>query len=148
MGFGALFLFLIVSGGATWGYLAAKGKSLDESSKAYAEESVPAIVKGWTKDELTKRASPQLAKIIADNGAKVDLLFKKGALMGDFERITTIEGGVNMTYFDDKPTPTTANYTVNAKFKNGDAIIVIRLVQTESQWKMLYFNISSQLLME
>lgn len=74
---GAIFLLVALTVAGFIGYAAYQGKSLDASSKAYVETNVPAIISTWSKEELLKRASPQLLKIINDDPGKLDQLFQK-----------------------------------------------------------------------
>lgn len=149
MWFGAFCLASIILIGGFIGAMNLKGNALDESSKQYAESSVPQIVKGWKKDDLVNRAAPELTKIINSNLDQVDALFKKGALLGDFEKITDIKGSASMNYnlfADDQSV--TANYSMTVKFKNDVAIVQLRLLRGEDEWKVLLFNITSPSLMK
>lgn len=59
---GVVFLVLVIVGGALFGYVAYNGSKLDASSKKYVDDNIPVIVGAWNKDELLKRASPELMK--------------------------------------------------------------------------------------
>jgi hypothetical protein len=74
---GGLFLVLVLLAAGLLGYAAYQGRGLDASSKAYVEENIPAIISTRSKDELLKRSSPQLLKIINQKPEQLDQLFQK-----------------------------------------------------------------------
>ncbi len=79
---GGLFLVLVVVVVGFIGYAAYQGRGLDASSKAYVEANVPPIISTWSKDELLKRSSPQLLKIINEKPDQLDQLFQKLSKLG------------------------------------------------------------------
>lgn len=90
---GGTFVALIVIVGALIGYLAYTGSSLDASSKAYVDETVKSIVSTWSKEELIKRASPQLRKVIKED--ELGRLFAKLSQLG---KLQTYEGSKGDVY--------------------------------------------------
>ena len=92
--FGAFFLLLIIGVAGFVGYMAYTGSALDASSKAYVDESVPAIVKTWSRNEFLKRASPQVRKSIPDE--RVGELFIKFQQLGAFKSYDGCKGETNI----------------------------------------------------
>jgi hypothetical protein len=143
---GGLFLVLVLSFAGFFGYAAYQGQGLDASSKAYIEENIPAIISTWSKDELLKRSSPQLLKIINEKPEQTDQLFQKLATLGPMLSFGEVKGDSNVIYSTKGGKVTTATYTAAATFKNGEGRVSIRLIQSpEAQWQILSFNVNSPL---
>jgi len=139
---GIVFLVLVCGGGAFFGYVAYWGNHLDATSKTYVDESVPAIVSTWSKDELTKRASPQLREKITDD--QIDTLFSKlRSGLGAFQSYDGSKGD-SKANFNLSGTKMTigALYTANATFQNGKIEIEIQLTQQDGKWEILGFHVN------
>lgn len=146
MWLGGIFLVLVVVVGALLGYLAYMGSSLDASSKAYVDESVPSIVSTWSKEELLRRAAPQLRKIIVDE--QLDQLFAKLSQLGKLERYEGSKGDSNISLTTQAGKLVTASYVANAKFEKGPGQITIRLIQIDGQWQILLFHVNSPIFLQ
>ena len=72
---GIVFLVILFVLGCFIGFVVYEGNKFDASSKAYVDESVPAIVTSWSKDELAKRESSQFRKATSDD--EMIALFKR-----------------------------------------------------------------------
>lgn len=137
---GAVFLILILIVAAGIGYVAYTGNQLDASSKAYVDESVPAIVSVWSKDELVKRASPQLRQKASD--VQIDQLFNDlSTKLGAFQSYDGAKGQSNMSFTAKEGEATTAAYVANATFQNGKAEIQIKLIRDNDSWQILGFHV-------
>lgn len=145
---GSLFLLLVLAVAAFIGYAAYHGKSLDASSKAYVESNVPAILGTWSKDELLKRASPQLLKMIGEKPGQLDQLFQKLSTLGAMKTFTDVKGDSSLVYTTREGKVTTATYTANAQFEKGEGKITVRLVQVAGQWQILLLHIDSPLFLQ
>jgi hypothetical protein len=88
---GGIFLVLLVIVGVV-GIGVYQGTHLDSSSKAYVETNVKPVVAAWSKDELLKRASPQLLEILDKDPAQVDRLFAKLARLGALKSLSEPKG--------------------------------------------------------
>ena len=64
--FGITFLVLIIIVIAGVALVAIKGNKLDSESKAYVDTAFLPIVSDWNKEELIKRASPELMAVTKD----------------------------------------------------------------------------------
>lgn len=144
---GGLFLALVLLAAGFFGYAAYQGRGLDASSKAYVEENLPAIVSTWSKDELLKRSSPQLLKILNEKPEQLDQLFQKLSTLGPMQSLDdAVKGDSNVSYNIQGGKVTTAAYAVSAKFKNGEGHIKVRLIQSPAgQWQFLVFYVDSPL---
>jgi hypothetical protein len=145
---GGVFLILVLAVAGFIGYAAYQGQRLDASSKAYVEESLPAIVSTWSRDELLKRSSPQLLKVASENPEQLDQLFRKLSELGAMRSFGDVKGDSNISYMIGKGKVITASYVANAKFANGEARITVRLIQLSGQWKILLFDVHSPLFLQ
>ncbi len=145
---GGLFLLALVILGSFVGYAAHQGKALDASSKAYVEVNIPAIVATWSRDDLTKRSSPQLIKVLDEHPEQLDQLFQKFSKLGTLKSFSDIRGESNVVYTTRNGKVTTATYEGHAKFENGEGQITIRLMQESGEWRILFFHIDSPLFLQ
>lgn len=145
---GGIFLLLILIVAGFIGYAAYQGKNLDASSKAYVEDNVPPIISTWSKDELLKRASPQLLKIINEKPEQLDQFFQKLSKLGALQNFGDVKGESNVSYTIPDGKVTTASYIATAKYKNGEAHISIRLIQLFDQWRILSFYVNSPVFLQ
>lgn len=145
---GGLFLLLCAVVVALVGFAAHEGKGLDGSSKAYVEETVPVILSTWSKDELLKRASPQLLSTLEHDPELIDQLFRKLSGLGALRTFDDVRGDSNISYTTQDGKVVTAAYTAKATFAQGDARIAIRLIQTPAGWQILFFHVDSPIFME
>ncbi|MHB8536246.1 MAG: hypothetical protein ACYDBW_12485 [Sulfuricaulis sp.] len=141
---GVFLVFVIVIAGII-GYAAYQGPELDASSKAYVEANIPAILSTWSKDELLKRSSPQLLKVVNENPGQVDQLFQKLSKLGAMRGFGGVKGDSRVSYTPQEGKLTTASYVATAKFENGEGRISVRLIQSSNQWQLLYFHVDSPL---
>jgi hypothetical protein len=143
---GGIFLVLVVVVAGFVGYAAYQGRGLDASSKAYVEENIPAIVSTWSKDELLKRSSPQLLRIVNEKPEQLDQLFQKLSTLGPMLSVGEVKGDSNVSYTNQNGKVTTAAYVATAKFGNGEGHISARLTQSPAgQWQILQFHVDSPL---
>jgi hypothetical protein len=138
---GAIFLFLLVAGGAFFGYVAYTGTQMDASSKQYVDENVPAIVSTWSPTALIEQASPRLMEKTSTD--QINRLFS--ALAGKLGKFASYDGSkgdsnANFNLTTGK-TETTASYLATATFQNGKAEIKILLTRENGQWKILGFHV-------
>lgn len=146
---GGLFLILVLLIAGFFGYAAYQGRGLDASSKAYAEENIPAIISTWSKDELLKRSSPQLLKIVNEKPEQLDQLFQKLSKLGAMQSFGEVKGDSNVSYTTQNGKVTTATYVAAAKFKDGEGRITARLIQSPGgQWQFLLFHVDSPLFLQ
>jgi hypothetical protein len=145
---GGFFLLLILVVATFIGYAAYQGRGLDASSKAYVEANVPPIISTWSKDELLKRSSPQLQKIINEKPEQLDQLFQMLSKLGSMQSFGDIKGDSNVAYTTQNGKVTTASYVATAKFENGEGRITVRLIQLSGQWQFLLFNVNSPLFLQ
>lgn len=147
---GGVFLVLVLAVAGFIGYAAYQGRGLDASSRAYVEANVPPIISTWSMDELLKRSSPQLQKIINENPEQLGQLFQKLSKLGALQSFGEIKGDSNVSYTTQDGKVTTAAYVGVAKFENGEGTIKVRLIRSPSsgQWQFLYFYVDSPLFLQ
>ena len=146
---GGLFLVLVLVVVGFIGNAAFQGRGLDESSKAFIEANVPAIISKWSKDELLKRSAPELLKIVNEKPEQLDQLFQKLSKLGAMWSFSDVKGDSNVSYTTQNGKVTTAAYVATAKFENGEGKISVRLIQSSSgQWQVLLFHVDSPLFLQ
>ena len=120
-----------------------QSQDLQASSKAYIEANVPAIISTGSKDELLKRSSPQFLKSADENPNQLNQQFQRLAKLGAMQKFGDVKGyATNFTTNQDRIV-ITASYVATAKFKNGEAHISVRLIQSHGQWQFLLFNVDA-----
>jgi hypothetical protein len=113
------------------------------------EANVPAIISTWSKDELLKRSSPQLLKVVNEKPEQLDLLFQKLSKLGAMRSFEDVRGDSNVSYTTQNGKVTTASYIATEKFEKGEGRITARLIQSSSgQWQFLLFHVESPLFLE
>ena len=134
--FGVLCLVLVLVVAGFIGYAKYQEQALNASSKAYVEANVPAIVSTWSKDELLKRSSPQLLKVVSDKPEQLDQLFQKLSKLGAMRSLGEVKGDSNVSNTTPNSKVITASYVASAKFENGEGRITVRLIQLSGQWQL------------
>lgn len=110
-----------------------------ESAQTYADEAIPAILDGWSADELIARSAVELKKNVpAEETRRIvgELKSRLGAFksvekaqMGDFEMPGQSNSGPYMV----------APFAANATFEKGQAVVEMKLVRQEGKWKIANF---------
>jgi hypothetical protein len=134
---GKIFLLVLLLIGACVGYGFWKGPVLDKESKAYVDAAVPVIVARWDKQELGKRASPELiesAKHEDVTGFFLQLSRRFGALIHYDGSL-----GDSRIAFTPKGLLITARYTAKARFARGSAVIQVSLIKHGEDWQFMGF---------
>ncbi len=143
---GVVFLAILVVAAGFVGYAAYTGSKFDASSKAYVDDNIPKIVSTWSKDELLKRASPELRKVASDDD--IDRLFTKLNELGSLQKYEGAKGDSNISFTSQNGKVVTAAYTAKATFQNGSAEIQIRLIQHDGAWSILNFHVNSPIFLK
>lgn len=145
---GGIFLVLILIVAVLVGFMVHQGIGLDSSSEAYVEANVRPIVDTWSKDELLKRASPQLVDILHRDSDQVDHVFAKLAKLGPLKSLGEPKGQSLVAVNAGSGKVITAAYTESAEFENGHADFTIRLIQIDGQWRFLTFYVNSPIMLQ
>ena len=146
---GVVFIALLIVGGVFIGFTAYRGFGLDKSSRAYVDENVPPIVSRWSKDELLRRASPQLLTALQAKPEEIEQVFTWLSSLGPLKHYNGSKGEAKMLYDSKQGSVTTADYLAAATFEQGDASISVRLIQAPSgQWQFLSFHVNSPALLK
>lgn len=145
---GGLFLFFVLVVASFIGYAAYQGRGLDTSSKAYVEANVPVIISTWSKDELLKRSSPQLLKIVNEKPELLVQVFQKLSTLGAMQSFGEVKGDSNVSYTTQDGKVITASYVATARFEKGEGRITVRLIQSFGQWQFLVFHVDSPLFLQ
>jgi hypothetical protein len=147
MGLGVIFLFLIITAGAGFAYLAKYvGPRLDASSKEYVNENIPKFISTWNENELMSRASSELIAILKPGDIeKFLVMYSK---LGKLKSYAGCNGEANIQLNIGSPNVITASYIANAEFEKGPATIQVQLIQKEGKWEILSLYINSPVFMQ
>jgi hypothetical protein len=137
-----LILLLAIAGFIGYGMIV--GGKLDARSKAYVDESVPAIVSNWSVDELKKRESPQFRDVTSDE--ELARVFQKFSVLGPLQKYEGCEGASRVN-INQSGRHITAEYVARATFQNGKAEIDINLILNDGVWQILGFRVTSDALL-
>jgi hypothetical protein len=136
---GVLFALVLALVAGGFGYLAYEGKQCDASSKAYVDESIPAIVSNWSKDELVKRVSPELLQATSDDD--LSAMFGKLSGLGPMQSYGGSVGEAKIHVTRAAKLQITAAYAAQATFPKGKAIIKLNLMQVNGAWTIASFSV-------
>lgn len=137
-----IILVLLVAGigGTVW-----YAQQLDQQSKQYVDEAVPAIVTAWRSEELFNRSSSEFVQVTPIN--KLDSFFEiLSVKLGALQSYQGSQGEAKISAIFPQGVTVTANYTAKAVFENGSAIIKVQLIQRNNNWQILYFGVDSEAL--
>jgi hypothetical protein len=128
------------------GYVKYQESSYEKTAVPYVRAAIPAIT-SWNTQKVRAVMQPQVSQTISD----IDLskllgwLSKLGALKGiDEPQFNNVFSGVDTHYGSYK----IVTYDVVAHFANGDAKIVLRIMDISGVLKVFSFNINSKALMD
>lgn len=112
-----------------------------ESAQIYADQALPAILDGWSADELIARSAVELKRNVPEEQTRqiiADLKTRLGAFksvktaqMGDFEMPGESTSGPYMV----------APFVAKAQFEKGEAVVEIKLVRQEGHWRIGNFYV-------
>jgi hypothetical protein len=139
---GVIFLIIIVLGAIGFGFIAMRGSALDKESKAYADRAILAIVTTWSEKELLDRASPEFDHAVSQ--VQLDQQFHRFFVgLGHLQRCEPAQGHSITSATTQAGIQVRAEYTANATFDKGAAVIDITLIKHGDQWQILAFFVKS-----
>lgn len=128
-------------------YAKVRGGKLDATSKAYANEAIPAIFNHFDVDEMRRRESVQFAQAMTDE--KLNNAFRKLRTLGAAKHIDPATGQANINFNPaDRSVQVTAFYVAKAEFESGPAEIRLRLISVLDRWYVLGFFVNSEALIK
>ena len=140
--FAAVLLLLVVG---VFGYLIYAGSGYDRESKQYVDDAVIAITANWDREELIRRASPQLlTNVKAEDLESLFTLFSTLGPLVDYQGSKWSSSATNSSI--GQGTTISANYSAQALFKQGDATIRMTVVKSDGAWKIQAFRVDSSVL--
>jgi hypothetical protein len=143
---GVAFLALIIAVGAAVGYAMYMGARSDASSKAYVDQTVPAIVSTWSADRLLQESSSELRRRVSDD--QMFAVFKKFSALGKLLAYHGSEGQSQISFTPRSGKVITAKYEATARCEHGDVAVNITLVQENGRWRILGFFVNSDQLLK
>jgi hypothetical protein len=117
-----------------------KGQRLTLQSRAYANASATAILKGWDQQALIDRASPQL-KASVKSESKLHRMFEQWRRLGEFEKWDGCIGAASVALTPEAKAVVTATCIGKAEFAHGAAKVKFALVQEDGAWRILGFGL-------
>jgi exoribonuclease R len=136
---GAIFLALILLAVAFFVRSAIEGTKLDNESKAYVDQAIPAIVSSWNEQELWSRISPEFQR--ATRFSDVEQFFQSLKKLGKLKEHKGSQGQAVISRILGKGTTISANYVIEAEFEAGSAKIFVRLIKYGDQWEIASFRV-------
>jgi hypothetical protein len=134
----AAFFIVLFSAGAFVGYVIHRGNNLNAESKAYVEQAVVDIGQNWDRQELIKRASPDLIANLSPQ--QIAQLFDP--LAARFGKLTRYDGQTGFaTITMGAGSKIIAHYDVAATFENGPVGFRIDLVKINDRWMIESFYV-------
>jgi hypothetical protein len=143
---GILFVLAIAVAAALIGFAAYNGTKLDASSKEYVDQAAPSIISTWSVAELLDRASPELKAIVTKE--QMQQLFNKLSELGKLKEYQGSKGDSFMSYTTQNGKQITAKYRAKALFKNGEAEILIQLIEHDGKWQIINFHVNSPIFLK
>src|SRR5271166_5347354 len=128
---GIFLLGILVLAGVAFGLLLLKGRALNAESKAYVDETVPAIVKTWSQEELLAHAAPQFA--VRFQAAEAQRGFGQMSRLGGLTRYIGSRGSANIT-FGKWNYAIVAQYQAECEFEHGAGIVELDIVKDHGTW--------------
>lgn len=124
-------------------YMHVVGRTLDEESRAFVNETMRAIFVDWKEEELIIRASPELLQ----SGTRRELsnMFQTLSRLGAVQEQGVATGEAAIGVFWGAANVVTAAYSVRTKFAHGTAIFRIALVKREGRWLIHNFQVEPKL---
>jgi hypothetical protein len=138
---GIFFVLAIAVVAGLIGFAAYKGTKLDASSKEYVDQAVPPIISTWSVLELLDRASPELKAIATQE--QMEQLFKKLSELGKLKEYQGSKGDSFMSYTTQNGKQITAKYRAKALFENGEAEILVQLIEHDGMCQIINFHVNS-----
>ncbi len=145
---GGVFLALIVFGTIGLGVVLFTNGDLDGESKAYVEATVPPILSSWSVEKLKEASSAEMLNALANKPGLIEQVFEKLSTLGALKNFHDVVGEANVLVTPQDGKTVTANYTAKADFEGGAATVKIRLIQVNEEWKLLYLNVNSDVLLK
>ncbi len=125
-------VLLLGGAGFYFGYPAYMAPQLKTSSKAYVDESIKAIVSGWSQDALTSRCTPDLNEAIS--GAKVTTLFDHLLELGSLKSYDGSKGQTDARFSLHSGLVASASYTADVTCEYGKVEFGLDLTQVHGKW--------------
>jgi len=109
---------------------------LNAESRAFVDDTVPAIAASWQKEQLLSRAAPELGS--AARQTELTLLFQS---LSQFGKLFEYQGAIGKAYLSYASPTIFAAYTAKAKFQNGEALFEIWLLKRKGRWMIYDFHV-------
>jgi hypothetical protein len=139
IGFAVLVIVIIFS--ATVMYTLYKKSRYEETAVPYIKKVVPQISL-WDINVMKQYMAPQSIKNTKDED--LSKLLKWLSKLGSLKSIETPQfQNVTSSVTTGEGKNTIVNYTVKAHYEKADAIITIRLLESGQDFKIYYFNLES-----
>jgi len=114
-----------------------------QESKAYADQSIHAIVTTWSEDELINRASPEFQA--ATTKGQLDSVFIELRKLGKLQSYPGLKDDGKITLkWHNGHFSYLAFYEATATFEKGRLLVSIHLVKHDQQWQISGFHVDPE----
>jgi hypothetical protein len=117
-----------------------RGPGLDQESRRFVDEAVPAIIGAWSEQALIDRAAPELLQ--ETDRTRLQKLFATYRRLGALKEYRGADGDSNFTVSPDGVT-VSALYFSRATFEAGAAVIRVAVLKREGTWLIRGFRVES-----
>lgn len=121
------------------------GSQLDTGSKAYVDEAVQTIGSSWSARELVDRATPEFLEAAPPD--RVERIFR--VFSDRLGRLRAYHGSRGEAQFFVSPQTgriAAAAYVAEATFERAEAVIQVRVLLRDGQWRIAAFHVNSDAL--
>lgn len=121
-----------------------KSTQYEDTAVPYIKTAIPVLSK-WDAESIKEFMAPKVLEQTTDeNFSKIIKYFSNLGSLNSFEEpeFSDVYTGTN----PEEGTQTIVNYTVDAVYENGDAVITISLLKSGNSFKIYKFHISSRAL--
>ncbi len=118
--------------------------SMDQQSKAYVDQVIPKLVQAWKPAVLFQEESDSLVRTTPPE--KINAMLQHFAQkLGPLKQYEGASGQARLMAFK------TGHYWIGSYhatgiFEKGDADLIIKVIQENNQWKLLFLQVNSEAL--
>jgi hypothetical protein len=132
-----LIVLLILAGLTHIGSIQLKGKHDRRDSRQFAEATILAIADNWDANELARRATPKLSKMLTPQHLR-DIEMRK---LGKIKRFDGVNWSPDPDCVKNDRSITSYSYQALVDFENGSARFILNLIKQDDKWQIFGYEI-------
>ena len=145
---GLLTVLAVVAGGAWLGWQIYRGQELDETSRAFVEQGLPKLAQErWYGPHMRPLAHSKFMDAVSmEEWHNLSTYYYKH--LGDLKEFGDCDGQAMLNYNNGERL-LSADYTCDATFQKGTAMIEVKLLPetNDTDWKIIHLNVKSEAFM-